>query len=111
MSEEEGVRHINSHEDFIAVLATNQDTLVVIDFYAAWCKPCKMIAPAVERWAKSYGTEVLFYKINVNENCQTAELCKVKSMPTFQLYKGGELVEQVYGAKKDVITAAIDKFK
>jgi len=107
----EGVKPINTHEEFIAILATNQEKLIVIDFYAAWCKPCKMIAPAVERWNNEYNGDVLFYKINVNENCQTAEICKVKSMPTFQLYKGGEVIEQVYGAKKEVIKAAIDQNK
>lgn len=105
------VKEILTHKDFIAELAANKEKLVVVDFFADWCPPCRMIAPTVERWASEYGDQVAFFKINIGENSQTAEICQIKSMPTFQLFRAGELVEQVYGAKKDTIKDAIERHK
>jgi thioredoxin 1 len=71
---------------------------VVVDFWAEWCGPCKMIAPALEEIAKSLGDKVKILKLNVDENQATAVKYNVTSIPTLMLFKGGELSSRQVGA-------------
>jgi thioredoxin 1 len=72
-------------------------TPIVIDFYADWCNPCKMMAPAFEEVAAEYGDRVRFAKINVDESKKLAIKSKVLSIPTLLFFKGGEPVDRVTG--------------
>ena len=77
---------------------TNSSTPVVVDFWADWCGPCKMIAPIVEDLAEEMGDKVKFAKMDVDSNPQTAMQFSIRSIPTLLIFKDGKPVGQVVGA-------------
>ncbi|KAF8772374.1 hypothetical protein HU200_005846 [Digitaria exilis] len=84
--------------------------LLVIDFSASWCGPCRFIEPAFKEMSSRY-TDVIFVKIDVDELADVARTWKVEAMPTFVLAKGGKEVSRVVGAKKDELERKIGMFK
>ena len=82
------------------------DTPVLVDFWAEWCAPCRMIAPIVEELAAEYDGKVKFAKLDVDSNPETAMKYGVRSIPTLLVFRGGQPVEQVVGA---VPKAALSK--
>ena len=72
---------------------------VVVDFWAEWCGPCRMIAPALEEIAVSLGEKVKIVKLNVDENPATAGKYGIMSIPTLMLFKKGELASRQVGAQ------------
>lgn len=72
--------------------------LVLVDFWAVWCQPCKVIAPAVEELAKKYSGKLTVGKMNVDENQMVPGQFGIQSIPTLLLFKGGRLVDGVVGA-------------
>jgi thioredoxin 1 len=71
---------------------------VIVDFWAEWCGPCKMIAPALEEIAKEMGGKVKIAKVNIDENQELAVKYGVRSIPTLMLFKGGEVADMKVGA-------------
>ena len=71
---------------------------VVVDFWAEWCGPCKMIAPALDEIATAMGDKVKILKLNVDENPETAAKYGVMSIPTLMMFKNGELASRQVGA-------------
>mgnify|MGYP001353361343 CR=1 FL=1 len=83
---------------------------VLVDFWAEWCGPCRMIAPTVEALAADYSGKVTVGKLNVDNNQSTAGQYGVRSIPTLLLFKGGKVVESVVGlADKPRLQAILDK--
>jgi thioredoxin 1 len=74
------------------------DKPVLIDFWAVWCGPCKMIAPTVEEIAKEFEGKIKVCKLDVDSNPQTAMKYGIRSIPTLLIVKGGQVVEQMVGA-------------
>lgn len=71
---------------------------VVVDFWAEWCGPCKMIAPALDEIASELGGKVKIAKVNIDENQDLAVQYGVRSIPTLMIFKGGELADMKIGA-------------
>ncbi len=84
-------------QDF-ATEVEGHDGLVMVDFWATWCAPCRMIAPIVEQLAADYEGKVKVTKLDVDSNQQTAMKFSVRSIPTILFFKGGKVVDQVVGA-------------
>ena len=76
----------------------DSDTLTLVDFWAEWCGPCKMIAPTVAELADEYQGRVKVCKLDVDENQRTAQQYAVRSIPSLLFFKGGKVVETVVGA-------------
>ena len=72
---------------------------VVVDFWAEWCGPCKMIAPVLDELAGEFEGKVKVTKLNVDENPEVSSKFNVRSIPTLMFFKGGKVVDQVIGAK------------
>ncbi|XP_053989898.1 thioredoxin-2 [Hylaeus volcanicus] len=102
--------HVENAEDLESKLASAGDKLIVIDFYATWCGPCKMIAPKIEELSKEM-PDVMFLKVDVDECEDVAEKYKITSMPTFILLKNGKQVESFSGANYEKLKSTILQHK
>jgi thioredoxin 1 len=71
---------------------------VMLDFWAAWCGPCRMMTPVIDELAGSYDGKVVMAKMNVDENPQTPAKYGVRGIPNIKLFKGGQMVDEVVGA-------------
>jgi thioredoxin 1 len=86
------------------------DKPALVDFWAEWCQPCKMLAPTVEEIAGEYIDKVRVAKVNVDDNPATATKFGIRGIPTLLLFKGGKVVQQMVGVKpKSDIIKAIDE--
>jgi thioredoxin 1 len=72
---------------------------VLVDFWAAWCAPCRRVAPILEQIQAEHGDKLEIVKLNVDENPETAMRYQVTSIPAMKVYSGGEVVKTVIGAK------------
>jgi thioredoxin 1 len=102
-----GVQSVNLDSWNQEVLQSQQ--LVMVDFWATWCAPCKMVAPTVEELAKEYEGKAKFVKVNTDENSELATQYKIRGIPTLMFIKGGQVVDQVVGAvAKGQLKAKLD---
>lgn len=100
---------IKTLADFTSALDSAGDKLVVVDFTASWCGPCQMIAPKFEAMSKEF-TSAIFYKVDVDENDETAEKYGISAMPTFVFFHNGSKVDSVVGGNEAKLRENIKKY-
>ncbi|KAJ8040567.1 Thioredoxin [Holothuria leucospilota] len=109
------VQEIADHSSFMKLLEEAGDKLVLVDFYACWCGPCKQIANPLKKLSDDpkYAS-VIFAKVDVDVNGETAEACEINCMPTFQFFHQAKKVEEFSGANKakliELLNSLVEKY-
>ena len=95
---------VHTTDDNFEADVLNSDKAVLLDFWAEWCGPCKMIAPLLDEAADEYADRLTVAKLNIDENPNTPAKYQIRSIPTLMLFKGGEVQAQLFRAvpKKDL---------
>ncbi len=97
-------------ETFIADVLQSEKT-VLVDFWAEWCGPCRQVSPILEEIANEHADKLEIVKLNVDENPRTAADYGITSIPTMNVYAGGEVVKSIVGAKpKAMLLRDLDAF-
>ncbi|HEY9572321.1 MAG TPA: thioredoxin TrxA [Pusillimonas sp.] len=104
----ESIKHVSDASFEADVI--NSDVPVLVDYWAAWCGPCKMIAPLLDEAAGQYKGRVIIAKVNVDENPETAAKFGVRGIPTLMLFKDGKAAATKVGAlSKSQLSAFLDE--
>ncbi|KAI1464580.1 thioredoxin-domain-containing protein [Daldinia caldariorum] len=101
--------NISSPNEWQRILGSS--TVVVTDFYADWCGPCKMIAPTFDSLSTTYSKpgKIAFCKVNVDNQQSIAQTHGVRAMPTFLIFKNGSVIDTIQGANPPALTSAVEK--
>ncbi|CZT14767.1 related to Thioredoxin-1 [Ramularia collo-cygni] len=99
-----GVHNIKNKAEWDS--AMSEKGVAIVDFFAVWCGPCKVIAPKIVEFSDKH-TNVRFYKLDVDEVPEVAQEVGVRAMPTFMIYKDGEKINEVVGANPPAVESAI----
>nr|AGG17889.1 thioredoxin [Cristaria plicata] len=104
------INRTTPESEFNSIVKGSGDKLVVVDFTATWCGPCQRIAPLFAEMAEEM-KDVIFIKVDVDQNEETASACKINAMPTFQFYKNGQKLEEFSGADINKLRQVVAKHK
>ena len=98
-------------DDAFEKVVVNSTMPVIVDFWAPWCGPCKMVAPVLDKIAKEYEGRLLVAKVNTDENPVWAGQLGIQGIPTMLFYSGGKIVHRQVGAlPESMLTTAVDEF-
>ena len=101
MAKEDGNMAMQFNEDNFAAEVLESDIPVLVDFYADWCGPCKMMAPVIDKLAVEFEGKAKLGKCNVDDNMSLASEYKISSIPNMKIFKGGEVVDSIIGATSE----------
>jgi thioredoxin 1 len=90
-------KHVTDASFATEVLAS--DKPVLVDFWAEWCNPCKLVAPVLEEIANEHADKLTIVKLNIDDNPETARAYQIMSIPTMSVFQGGQIVKNIVGAK------------
>ncbi|AWO97531.1 Thioredoxin [Scophthalmus maximus] len=106
------IKNVENMDDFKKELKDAGDKLVVVDFTATWCGPCKMIGPYFGQLSENPEfSNVVFLKVDVDEADDVSVFCGIKCMPTFQFFRKGERVEEFSGSNQDKLLELLRNLK
>ena len=86
-------------DDDFEIEVLKSEKPVLVDFWAEWCGPCRMVSPILEEISKEHGDKIEIVKMNIDENPQVPQKYGIMQIPTMNIYKDGEIVKQIMGAK------------
>ena len=105
----DNIEHINSKQVFEEKVLKSKHP-VLVDFWAPWCGPCRMVGPIIEELANEYSGKVMFAKVNTDENSDLSMDYNIMSIPTLILFKDGKSVDKIIGAlPKEELKSFLDK--
>ncbi len=106
----DNIRNVTDKDFQAEVIEASKTQPVMVDFWADWCRPCHLIAPAVAEIAQDYAGRLKVVKLNVDENNNSAFQFNVRGIPTLLIFKGGQVADQIVGAvPKEQITKVVDR--
>ena len=105
-----GATKVVTDENFETEVLQN-DKPVIVDYWAEWCGPCRMVAPVLEEIAAEYADKIAVVKLNIDDNPELSQRYGIMAIPTMNVFSGGEVVKQIVGAKpKSALLRALADF-
>ena len=110
MNQNTNIIDVNEVDFSEKVIEASSSKLIIVDFWAPWCGPCRMVAPIVEEISKDFEGKIKVFKLNTDENPNVASQYGIRSIPTLMIFKGGQKVDTVVGAvPKATLSGTISK--
>ena len=104
------IKDVNTDNFMNDVIEASKDKPIIVDFWAPWCGPCRMVAPVVEEISKDFEGKIKVLKLNTDENPNVASQYGIRSIPTLMIFKGGQKVDTVVGAvPKATLSSTLSK--